>query len=107
MMHNFIFPIFSQFSVPALQLAKAQQVVAAVPTALARIRSFKSTREATPALSEDEGTPFMSDPLRANATDEGQSVDEILNKLSPEYRADVARMLIRSASKALPDPRQR
>lgn len=97
---------------PFLQLAKAQQVaavaaVAAVPTALARIRSSKSSLEAVPALSEGGGTPFMSGPPSANAPDEGQSVDEILNKLSPEYRADVARMLIRSVSKALPDPRQR
>jgi hypothetical protein len=84
--------------VPALQLAKAQQVVAAVPTALARIRSLKSSLEAIPSLSEGGGTPFMSGP---------PSVDEILDKLSPEYRADVARMLIRSASKALPDPQQR
>ena len=81
--------------------------MAAVPTALARIRSLKSSLEAIPSLSEGGGTPFMSGPPSANTTDEGQSVDEILNKLSPEYRADVARMLIRSASKALPDPRQR
>ena len=86
-----------------LQLAKAQQVTAAVPAALARIRSSHSDLARIPPLSEGGGTPFRGAPP---SPDEGQSVDDILNKLSPEYRADVARMLIRSASKALPDIRQ-
>ena len=87
-----------------LQLAKAQQVLAAVPAALARIRSSHSNLGQMPPLSEGGGTPFRSAPPKIDDGD--QSVDEILQKLSPEYRADVARMLIRSASKALPDIRQ-
>ena len=86
-----------------LQLMKAQQVTAAVPAALARIRSSHSDLAQIPSLSEGGGTPFRAAPLNP---DEDQSVDDILKKLSPEYRADVARMLIRSASKALPDRRQ-
>lgn len=87
----------------SLQLAKAKEVIAAVPAALARIRSSHSNLNAIPPLSEGGGTPFMNGPPRPPSAEEGRSVDEILNKLSPEYRADVARMLIRSASKALPD----
>lgn len=75
-----------------------------MPAALARIRSSHSQMGVVPPLSEGGGTPFNS---VAHSADEGQSVDEILNKLSPEYRSDVARMLIRSASKALPDQGQR
>ena len=90
----------------SLQLAKAKEVTAAVPAALARIRSSHSNLNAIPPLSEGGGTPFMNGPPRPASAEEGQSVDEILNKLSPEYRADVARMLIRSASKALPDMRR-
>lgn len=88
----------------ALQLAKAQQVVAAVPKALEQIRSSNSSAGAAAGpLSEGGGTPFHGIPSGASSAGEGQSVDAILNKLSPEYRADVARMLIRSASKALPE----
>ena len=90
-----------------LQLAKAQQVVAAVPKALAQIRSSNSSLGAAAPLSEGGGTPFHGIPSGVSSAGEGQSVDEILNKLSPEYRADVARMLIRSASKALPDLQSR
>ena len=86
-----------------LQLAKAQQVVAAVPAALARIRSSHSNLGQIPPLSEGGGTPFRTRPP---SPEDNQSMDEILQKLSPEYRADVARMLIRSASKALPDSRR-
>ena len=87
-----------------MQLAKAQQVVAAVPKALEQIRSSHSSAGAAAApLSEGGGTPFHGIAPGGPSAGEGQSVDEILNKLSPEYRADVARMLIRSASKALPD----
>lgn len=73
-----------------------------MPAALARIRSSHSNLGQIPPLSEGGGTPFRSAPRKLD-DDEDQSVDEILQKLSPEYRADVARMLIRSASKALPD----
>ena len=81
-------------------------MIAAVPAALARIQSSHSNLNAIPPLSEGGGTPFTNGPPRPPRAEEGQSVDEILNKLSPEYRADVARMLIRSASKALPDMRR-
>lgn len=74
-----------------------------MPAALARIRSSHSNLDQVAPLSEGRGTSFRAGPPHL---DEDQSVDEILQKLSPEYRADVARMLIRSASKALPDIRQ-
>ena len=74
-----------------------------MPAALARIRSSNSNLGQVSPPSKGGGSPFMN---TAPSPDVDQSVDDILNKLSPEYRADVARMLIRSASKALPEIRR-
>jgi len=67
---------------------------------------FTQQSERNPTAERGWGDPIHERTPQTSQRREGQSVDEILNKLSPEYRTDVARMLIRSASKALPDMRR-
>jgi len=100
------------------QLAKARKVVAAVPAALATIRSSSNAAAAansaaaaavaSPFAAAGAARPPLAPQLGAArgiataggtaATGGGESPDvqDLLSRIPPDYRADVARMLLAS-----------
>lgn len=102
----------------SLQLVKAQKVVAAVPAVLSTIRSSSGRvpnggPQATPfAAGAAAGTPPLhrgiprgpavaGGPRSGSGVQGSADVEELLSRIPPEFRPDVARMLLNSQKKGV------
>lgn len=74
-------------------------MVAAVPTALATIKSAKSLRDELPDATASGSSPRGHGEIpssRVAAEESSPNVDALLQKIPQEYRSDIARMLLAS-----------
>jgi hypothetical protein len=106
----------------SLQLVKAQKVVAAVPAVLSTIRSSSGRvpnggPQATPFAAGAAGAAAGTPPLQRGGISRGPAVaggprsgsgvqgsadvEELLSRIPPEFRPDVARMLLNSQEKGV------